>query len=77
MVISWGGVAVVYSNIDFCMVIVSLQIHDILIFFAAVERLKITLQHVQGFSWTEVYFGHFVQAAPILFRHLEIFRTFF
>ena len=28
---------------------------------------------VQGFSWTDIYFGHFVQAAPILFRHLEIF----
>ena len=28
---------------------------------------------VQGFSWTEIYFGHFVQAAPILFGHLEIF----
>ena len=27
----------------------------------------------QGFSWTEIYFGHFVQAAPILFGHLEIF----
>ena len=30
----------------------------------------------KGFSWTEIYFGHFVQAAPILFGHLEIFRTF-
>ena len=29
----------------------------------------------QGLSWTEIYFGHFVQAAPILFGHLEIFRT--
>ena len=28
---------------------------------------------MQGFSWTEIYFGHFVQAAPILFGHLEIF----
>ena len=27
----------------------------------------------QGFSWTEIYFGHFVQAAPILFGHLEFF----
>ena len=27
----------------------------------------------QGFSLTEIYFGHFVQAAPILFGHLEIF----
>ena len=27
----------------------------------------------QGFSWTEIFFGHFVQAAPILFGHLEIF----
>ena len=25
---------------------------------------------IQGFSWTEIYFGHFVQAAPILFGHL-------
>ena len=25
----------------------------------------------QGFSWTEIYFGHFVQAAPILFGHFE------
>ena len=31
----------------------------------------------QGFSWTEIYFGHFVQAAPILFGHLENFRPFF
>ena len=31
----------------------------------------------QGFSWTEIYFRHYVQAASILFRHLEIFRTFF
>ena len=27
----------------------------------------------QGFSWTEIRFGHFVRAAPILFGHLEIF----
>ena len=27
----------------------------------------------QGFSWTEIYFRHFVQSAPILFGHLEIF----
>ena len=32
-----------------------------------------TLNYLQGFSWTEIYFGHFVQAAPILFGHLEIF----
>ena len=32
---------------------------------------------LQGFSWTEIYFGHFVQAAPILFGHLDFFRTFF
>ena len=25
---------------------------------------------IQGFSWTEIYFGHFVQAAPLLFGHL-------
>ena len=30
----------------------------------------------QGFSWTEIYFGHFVQAAPLLLGHLEFFRTF-
>ena len=28
---------------------------------------------VQGFSWTEIYFGHFVQAAPTLFGHLKFF----
>ena len=27
----------------------------------------------QGFSWTEIYFRHFVQAASILFGHLENF----
>ena len=32
---------------------------------------------MQGFSWIEIYFGHFVQAAPIFFGHLEFFRTFF
>ena len=31
---------------------------------------------LQGFSWTEIYFAHFVQAA-ILFGHLGIFKTFF
>ena len=31
----------------------------------------------QGFRWTEIYFGHFVQAAPILFGHLEIFKDIF
>ena len=31
----------------------------------------------QGFSWTEIYFRHFVQAAPILFGHLEIFLGHF
>ena len=31
----------------------------------------------QGFSWTEIYFRHFVQTAPILFRHLEIFWDIF
>ena len=42
-----------------------------------VEMLRVTVQAQcalnQGFSWTEIYFGHFVQAAPILFGHLEIF----
>ena len=32
---------------------------------------------IQGFNWTEIYFGHFVQAAPILFGHLEIFYDIF
>ena len=31
----------------------------------------------QSFSWTEIYFGHFVQAVQILFGHLEFFRTIF
>ena len=32
---------------------------------------------LQSFSWTEIYFGHFVQAVQILFGHLEFFRTIF
>ena len=35
------------------------------------------LRSSQSFSWTEIYFGHFVQAVHILFGHLEIFRTIF
>ena len=31
-----------------------------------------SIRSKQGLSWTEIYFGHFVQAAPILFGHLEI-----
>ena len=31
----------------------------------------------QGFSWTEIYFGHFVQAAQILFGHLDFLGHFF
>ena len=27
----------------------------------------------QGFSWTEIRFGHFVRATQILFGHLEFF----
>ena len=43
------------------------------------ESLQVTISklrrvlNIQGFSWTEIYFGHFVQAAPILLGHLEIF----
>ena len=36
-------------------------------------RLKNLQGPKQGFSWAEIYFGHFVQAPPILFGHLEIF----
>ena len=42
--------------------------HDILLFILAPGYTV-----SQGFSWTEIYFGHFVQAAPILFGHLEFF----
>ena len=34
---------------------------------------QVVLTGPQGFSWTEIYFEHFVQAAPILLGHLEIF----
>ena len=36
-------------------------------------EIKVSFLIFQGFSWTEIYFGHFVQAAPILFGHLENF----
>ena len=32
---------------------------------------------MQGFSWTEIYFGHFVQAAPIWSDIWKFLRTFF
>ena len=37
------------------------------------HSLQIKSKQIQGFSWTEIRFGHFVRAAPILFGHLEIF----
>ena len=45
------------------------------------DRSLVTLEWryslLQSFSWTEIYFGHFVQAVRILFGHLEFFRTIF
>ena len=41
------------------------------------NTLRILSTDKQGFSWTEIYFGHFVQAAPILFGHLEFFLGHF
>ena len=38
---------------------------------------RFRVKHSQSFSWTEIYFGHFVQAVQILFGHLEFFRTIF
>ena len=50
--ISWGGVAIIFQNIDFCMInIVNLQT-DMntkilnIYFFAGVERLTITFEYV-------------------------------
>ena len=40
-------------------------------------EMFLTKRHMQGFSWTEIRFGHFVRAAPILFGHLEIFLDIF
>ena len=34
-------------------------------------------EHHHGFSWTEIYFGHFVQAAIILLGHLKIVQDIF
>ena len=39
--------------------------------------IKLPFVIKQSFSWTEIYFRHFVQAVQILFRHLEFFRTIF
>ena len=32
---------------------------------------------IQGFSWTKIYFGLFVQAAPIFFGHLKKIEDIF
>ena len=32
---------------------------------------------MQGLSWTEIYFGHFVQATPILFHIWKFLGHFF
>ena len=58
---------------EFC---AKLQLFALLTIFpdVIISWLVIELNCIlQGFSWTEIRFGHFVRAAPILFGHLEIF----